>query len=68
MTAITYSGLVNFTNGAPGTPASGNCLINSLIYDESAPLQETIGEVTQLDVDNVDQHPYHHHTQPCAPS
>ncbi len=64
VTSITYSGLVNFTNKDPTGPASGNCLINSLVYDEGAPLQEVIGEVTQLDVDNIDQHPYHHHTQP----
>ncbi|BDA44392.1 probable multicopper oxidase LPR1 homolog 3 at C-terminar half [Coccomyxa sp. Obi] len=64
VTSITYSGLVNFTNGDPTGPASGNCLINSLLYNEGAPLQEVIGEVTQLDVDNIDQHPYHHHTQP----
>lgn len=67
VTSITYSGLVNFTNKDPSGPSSGNCLINSLVYDESAPLQETIGEVTQLEVDNIDQHPYHHHIQPCAP-
>lgn len=28
------------------------------------PPQETIGEVTQLHVENIDVHPYHHHTQP----
>ena len=26
--------------------------------------QETIGEVTQLHVENINVHPYHHHTQP----
>lgn len=63
-TSITYSGLVNFTNKDPTGPASGNCLINSLVYNEAQPLQEVLGEVTQLDVDNIDQHPYHHHIQP----
>lgn len=38
-THVTYTGLVNFTNGNPGTAASGNCLVNSLLYDESSPLQ-----------------------------
>ncbi len=28
------------------------------------PMQEVIGEVTELFVDNIDQHPYHHHVQP----
>ena len=64
VTSITYSGLVNFTNADPTGPASGNCLINSLVYNEGQPLQEVLGEVTQLEVDNIDQHPYHHHIQP----
>ncbi len=64
VTSITYSGLVNFTNKDPTGPASGNCLINSLVYNEAQPLQEVLGEVTQLEVDNIDQHPYHHHIQP----
>lgn len=64
VTSITYSGLVNFTNKDPTGPASGNCLINSLVYNEGQPLQEVLGEVTQLEVDNIDQHPYHHHIQP----
>lgn len=25
---------------------------------------QVIGEVTELFVDNIDQHPYHHHVQP----
>ncbi len=131
-THIRYTGLVNFTNGDATGPASGNCLVNSLLYNEAQPLQvlrnclftqkrrallkagticclmqtccgthagpqeelsllpaapwlpglplhispalgadasglaaqETIGEVMQLDVENIDVHPYHHHTQP----
>ena len=27
-------------------------------------MQEVLGEVTELFVDNIDQHPYHHHVQP----
>ena len=38
-THVTYTGLVNFTNGNPGSADSGNCLVNSLLYDESSPLQ-----------------------------
>ena len=38
-THVTYTGLVNFTNGNPGSADSGNCLVNSLLYDESMPLQ-----------------------------
>ena len=32
--------------------------------DRALWLQETIGEVTQLHVENINVHPYHHHTQP----
>ena len=34
-----------------------------MLMEEGWP-QETIGEVMQLDVENIDVHPYHHHTQP----
>ena len=30
----------------------------------SAQNSQVIGEVTELFVDNIDQHPYHHHIQP----
>ena len=42
-THVTYTGLVNFTNGNPGSADSGNCLVNSLLYDESSPLQVRAG-------------------------
>ena len=29
-----------------------------------AHISQVIGEVTELSVDNIDQHPYHHHVQP----
>lgn len=38
-THVAYTGLVNFTNSNPSGASSANCLVNSLIYDESAPLQ-----------------------------
>ena len=38
-THIRYTGLVNFTNGDATGPASGNCLVNSLLYNEAQPLQ-----------------------------
>ena len=65
MTSITFKGLLNFTNSQQLAGAdSGNCLINSLINNEGQPMQEVLGEVTELFVDNIDQHPYHHHVQP----
>ena len=65
VTSITFKGLLNFTNSQQLAGAdSGNCLINSLINNEGQPMQEVLGEVTELFVDNIDQHPYHHHVQP----
>ena len=65
VTSITFKGLLNFTNSQQlAGPDSGNCLINSLINNEGQPMQEVLGEVTELFVDNIDQHPYHHHVQP----
>ena len=41
MNSVTFSGLLNFTNSQQAAgPASGNCLLNSDIYNENAPLQE----------------------------
>lgn len=40
------------------------CQGQGLMFSCLARAQETIGEVTQLHVENVDVHPYHHHTQP----
>lgn len=63
--SITFKGLLNFTNSQQSAgPASGNCLINSLINNQQQPMQEVLGEVTELYVENIDQHPYHHHVQP----
>ena len=38
-THIAYTGLVNFTTDDPTGPPSGNCLVNSLLYNEAQPLQ-----------------------------
>lgn len=27
-------------------------------------MQETIGDLMELNLENIDLHPYHHHTQP----
>lgn len=41
MNSITFSGLLNFTNSQQlAGAASGNCLLNSDIYNENSPLQE----------------------------
>ena len=41
MNSVTFSGLLNFTNSQQSAgAASGNCLLNSDIYNENAPLQE----------------------------
>lgn len=34
---------------------------------DSAPMQETIGDLLELQLENIDVHPYHHHTQPYVP-
>ena len=41
MNSITFQGLLNFTNSQQLDGAnSGNCLLNSDIYNENSPLQE----------------------------
>lgn len=58
-----HYGLLNFTNPAD-TPNSAGCAVNGLLYQDSAPMQETIGDLMELNLENIDLHPYHHHTQP----
>ena len=41
MNSVTFQGLLNFTNSQQQAgAASGNCLLNSDIYNENAPMQE----------------------------
>ena len=53
---------MNFTNPA-SSPNSASCALNGLLYMESAPMQEIIGDLMQLTLANINLHPYHHHTQ-----
>ena len=55
-------GLMNFTNPA-SSPNSASCALNGLLYMESAPMREVIGDLMQLTLANINLHPYHHHTQ-----
>ena len=41
MNSVTFQGLLNFTNSQQQAgAASGNCLLNSDIYNENSPMQE----------------------------
>lgn len=58
------TGLLNFTNPAvPGVNSSA-CAINGMAYQDFNALQEVIGELHELHLNNINVHPYHHHTQP----
>ena len=58
------TGLLNFTNPAvPGVNSSA-CTINGMAYQDFNALQEVIGELHELHLNNINVHPYHHHTQP----
>ena len=59
----THTGMLNFTNPSD-TPNSAGCAVNGLLYQESAPMQEVIGDLMEINLENIDLHPYHHHTQP----
>jgi FtsP/CotA-like multicopper oxidase with cupredoxin domain len=67
-TDVKQHGLMNFTNPTLGSeeavPNSAACAVNGLLFMDSAPMQETIGDLLELELANIDVHPYHHHTQP----
>ena len=62
---MSRQGLFNFTGTDPGVTAeSAACSINGAVYTQLNAIQEEIGAVHELDLENINIHSYHHHVQP----